>query len=99
MLVIGFAVVWAGYGVSSWAYLVLRGYDVPFVAWFTPGRGVFDWSQGVGAIPDTQVWPSAGVQQVGNAQQSTAGRQPAVNSQPSVFNEPGVPGINASKGR
>lgn len=99
MLVIGFAVIWAGYGLGSWGWCLIKGYDVPFSAWFTPGRGVFDWSQGAGHIPDTQVWPSAAVQQVSNAAQSSAGGPgPAVNNQ-SVFAEPGVPGINAGKGR
>lgn len=73
MLVIGFAVIWAGYGLGSWGWCLLKGYDVPFRAWFTPTRGVFDWSAGAGQIPDTQVWPTADAAQPANPVQAAAG--------------------------
>lgn len=65
MLLVGFVVVYAGYGLASWGYLVIKGQNVPFGAWMRPGRGVWDWSAGAAPpIPDTQVWPSSRVKQV-----------------------------------
>jgi hypothetical protein len=29
-------VVWAGYGVASWGWCLVMGYDVPLTGWFSP---------------------------------------------------------------
>lgn len=60
MIVIGFAAMWAGYGVATWGYNLLKGWNVPLVAWFSPVR-TYQWPKPPASppqIPDTQVNPS-----------------------------------------
>ena len=74
MLLIGFAVVWAGYGLASWGYEVLKGNNIPFTEWMTPTSKVWDWANGdAPKLPDTQVWPSGTVKQVKNSNAAAAG--------------------------
>ena len=64
MLIIGFAVVWVGYGLASWGYEVIKGNNIPFSQWMTPTAGVWDWANGdAPKLADTQVWPSGHVKQ------------------------------------
>jgi len=36
MLPIAFLVTWTGYGITSWGYCLLRGWNIPASAWFSP---------------------------------------------------------------
>jgi hypothetical protein len=59
MLVLGMAVAWAGYGLASWGYELLKDQDITLAAWLNPVHP-FDWADGdPGKIPDTQINPSA----------------------------------------
>lgn len=62
MLAVAFGVMWAGYGISSWGYGVLKGWDITLGEWFNPLHP-WEWDATSAAkpplIPATQVWPSA----------------------------------------
>lgn len=60
MIAVGFVVLWAGYGIATWGYALLKGWNVPFVPWFDPVN-TYQWPKPPDApaqIPDTQVNPS-----------------------------------------
>jgi hypothetical protein len=50
------AVIWAGYGVASYGWVMLKGYNVPAAKWFTP-VGTFQWSSDPGFVPKGKVFP------------------------------------------
>jgi hypothetical protein len=59
MLGVGFLLVWAGYGVGSYGWCMVRGYDVPFRAWMSP-LNPYQWPAGGPApIPDSQLFPGS----------------------------------------
>lgn len=67
MLPIGFLVTLGGYGLTSWGYCILRGWNIPFGQWFNPVHP-WEWTADNAAspppIPPTQVNPSSSVKTV-----------------------------------
>lgn len=61
MLPVAFVVLWAGYGLASYGYVLLKGWDIPFSQWWSPLHP-WEWDQDTAAtppvIPPTQVNPS-----------------------------------------
>lgn len=76
MLVIGMAVLYAGYTVGSYGWVLLKGWDIPFRAWISPLHP-YTWPAG-GAepppIPPTQLFP--GSASSGGPATTAAGRNP-----------------------
>lgn len=63
-------VIWAGYGIGSYGWVMLKGYNIPASKWFTP-VGTFQWSgSGPGFVPKGQVFPG---QAPGSGSGNTAG--------------------------
>ncbi len=61
MLVVGMAVVFAGYTVGSYGWVLLKGWDIPFRAWVSP-LSPYTWPAGKAdppPIPATQLFPSS----------------------------------------
>jgi len=60
MLVLALGLIWAGYGISSYGYVLVKGWDISLREWFSP-LNPYQWPGG-GAAPPTvplgQVWPS-----------------------------------------
>lgn len=69
MLPIAFGVTWAGYGLASWGYCLLKGWNIGFGSWFNPVHP-WEWTKDNAAsppiIPPTQVNPSGEVKPVSN---------------------------------
>jgi hypothetical protein len=65
MLPLAFAVTWGGYGITSWGYCLLKGWDVPFGRWFDP-LDPWEWTAGEKppVIPPTQVLPTSAAKAV-----------------------------------
>ena len=66
MLPIAFGVTWFGYGVTTWGYALIKGWDIPFGAWFSPFHP-WDWKDNAKSpplIPPTQINPSSDVKPV-----------------------------------
>lgn len=61
MIVLAFLVPWAGYGTASWGWCLVKGYDVPFGAWFSPLHP-FEWPPDGQPpfVPKGQVFPGGG---------------------------------------
>lgn len=61
MLPIAFGVTWAGYGLTSWGYCLLKGWNIGFGDWFNPVRP-WEWTAENAAtpplIPPTKVNPA-----------------------------------------
>jgi phage tail protein X len=49
--------VWAGYGIASYGWVLVKGYDITMSSWFSPA-GTFRWSANPGMVPQGQVFPS-----------------------------------------
>lgn len=49
-------ILWAGYGVGSYGWVMLAGFDIPAASWFSPVR-TFDWSENPGFVPKGKVFP------------------------------------------
>lgn len=79
MLPLGMALVWAGYGVGTWGYVLVKGYNITLREWFSP---LHPW-QGplskAGMVPQGQIFPGG--------KGSTSGGKP----QKIQSNPPGVP--------
>lgn len=59
MLAAGIILAWAGYGVGSYGWCMIRGWDVPLRGWFSPLHP-YEWPAGGPAqIPDTQLFPGS----------------------------------------
>lgn len=59
MLAVGIVVIWAGYGVGSYGWLLIKGQDVPLRAWFSP-LNPYQWPEGgPPTIPDSQLFPGS----------------------------------------
>ena len=60
MLAVGIVVTWLGYAVGSYGYVLVRGWDIPVRAWFSP-LNPYQWPPGgPGTIPDSQLFPRLG---------------------------------------
>lgn len=60
MLAIAFGVIWAGYGLASYAEVLRQGWDIPFSSWFSPVH-TYEFPrppEEPPKIPNTQVNPS-----------------------------------------
>jgi hypothetical protein len=97
MLGIGIVLVWAGYGVASYGWCLLRGYDVPFRAWMSP-LNPYQWPAGGPAtIPDNQLFPTGqGGQSAAAAPAQPGTQQQAANSANQAAQNAGRPFIPGS---
>jgi hypothetical protein len=61
MIALAFLWAWAGYGTTSWGWCLVRGYDIPFGAWFSPLHP-YEWPADGSPplVPKGQVWPGGG---------------------------------------
>lgn len=68
MLAAGILLIWAGYAVGSWGYVLIQGWDIPFRSWVSPFNP-YQFAPGTPppTIPPSQVLPGrAAGQQYGN---------------------------------
>lgn len=74
MLAAGLILGWAAYGLGSWGYILIRGWDVPFRAWFSP-LNPYQFPPGgtPPPIPDNQLFPGSAAQAAANANAPTGG--------------------------
>ena len=75
VILVGMLVLWAGYGLGSWGYCLVKGWDVPLGSWFSP-LSPYQWpkSGDPPIIPSTQVFPSAAaLQQQADVNKLTGG--------------------------
>jgi hypothetical protein len=92
---------WAAYGLGSWGYCLIRGWDVPFRAWFSP-LNPYQFPPGgtPPPIPDTKLFPGSA---------AAAGKHPVDVANPAYwqqlgqqiadqFGPPAQPGPFVSKG-
>jgi hypothetical protein len=59
VLAAGIILGWAAYGLGSWGYCLVRGWDVPFRAWFSPLNPYQFPPDGPKKIPDTKLFPGS----------------------------------------
>lgn len=60
MIVFGIGAVWAGYAVTSFGWVLIKGWNITFAEWVRPWN-TYEFPAGGAApppIPNTQVWPS-----------------------------------------
>lgn len=59
MPAVGMGIVWFGYSLASWGYLMMRGYPVKFTDWINPLHpDKFNSWPPAGSIPTNQILPS-----------------------------------------
>lgn len=57
---LAFLLLWGGYGVASWGYCLIRGWDIPARAWFSPLHPYqFPAKGDPPPVPAGQVFPSS----------------------------------------
>jgi len=57
MLPAGMILGWFAYAVSSYGWVLMRGWDIPFHSWVSP-LNPYQWpAGGPGPIPDSQLFP------------------------------------------
>lgn len=52
-------IIWAGYGIGSYGWVLLKGYNITGAQWFNPLHP-FAWSSNPGMVPAGQVFPGGG---------------------------------------
>lgn len=81
MLPFGMILAWAGYGLGSWGYILVKGYNITLREWFSPLHPYTGDLASAGTVPQGQIFPgAAGGGQGGGtsgtlAPQQQAGRQ------------------------
>lgn len=58
MLPLGMVLLWAGYGVASWGYVLNKGYNISLRQWFSP---IHPWTGDIakaGMIPKGKLFPT-----------------------------------------
>lgn len=70
MMALGVGVLWFGYGIASWGYLLVKGYDVTLGAWLSPLHPYSgSWPPPlIGDRNPGSVFPKSQARQAGNAQ-------------------------------
>lgn len=61
MFPVGVLIAWAGYGLGSWGWILVKGYNITFTEWFNPVH-VFEWpgpQAKIPMVPAGSVWPTA----------------------------------------
>jgi len=59
MFPIGALVLWAGYGISSWGWILVKGYNITLREWFTPLHP-YEWPSGTPeTVPVGSVFPTS----------------------------------------
>jgi hypothetical protein len=74
MPAIGFGIVWFGWAVTSWGYILVKGYPVKFTDWINPLHPYSGAWPPAGAIPAADVFPGV---TAGSAGGSTAAPAPS----------------------
>lgn len=104
MIALAAAVIWAGYGVGTWGWCLVMGYDVPLTGWFSP-FAPFTWPAGgnPGFVRKGQIFPGGapGTASTGTSANpantpSAVGGANAANGAPS--STPGNPGVPPQPG-
>lgn len=98
MIALAAGVVWAGYGVASWGWCLVMGYDVPLTGWFSP-LAPFTWPAdgNPGFVRKGQIFPGGAP---GTASTSTSAAAPAGGSGSSSGGPPDQTGSGySSEGR
>ena len=57
MTAAGIVVVWLGYGLASYGWLLVQGYDITFRQWFSPINPLTSWPA-KGSTPATTILPT-----------------------------------------
>lgn len=60
MIPLGLGLLWVGYSVASWGWVLGRGYNITYVQWVAPVNG-FNWpAPGVDVprVPKGHLWPT-----------------------------------------
>lgn len=69
-------IIFAGYGVGSYGWVLVKGYNITPKQWFSPVN-FFQWSSNPGMVPPGQVFPggssSSGSSSASSASSSSAG--------------------------
>jgi hypothetical protein len=71
---IGFGVVWFGYALTSWGYILVRGYPIRFTDWINPLHPYAGAWPPAARIPAGEVFPGV---TVGSAGSAAEGADPA----------------------
>jgi hypothetical protein len=71
----GFGIVWFGYSLTGWGYMLIKGYDVKFTDWINPLHP-FVWPKTFPKIPSTQLLPG------GSTSTSTSTTKPKAKKPP-----------------
>lgn len=58
MIVVAVLAGWAAYGVGSWGWVLIKGYNIPFADWFNPVHP-YQWPQGTPPmVPQGRLFPT-----------------------------------------
>lgn len=73
MVAVAVLAVWAAYGVGTWGWCLVKGYNITFLEWFNPADP-YEWDGTPPMVPTGSVLPvaSASTSKSGSAQVSVA---------------------------
>lgn len=57
MIVLGFAAFWGFYGIGTWGWILVKGYNITLTEWFNPAKP-YMWSGTPGMVPAGSVFPT-----------------------------------------
>lgn len=76
MLPLGMLLVLGGYGVGSWGWLLVKGYNITLREWFSPLSPYTGPLDGNGLVPPGSIFPTGKKAAAGSAGGSTAAPKP-----------------------
>ena len=68
--------IWAGYGIYTYGWVLVKGYNITPQAWFSPVH-TFQWSSNPGKVPQGQVFPGGSSSGGSSSASSASSASPA----------------------
>jgi hypothetical protein len=88
---------WAGYGMLTWGYILVKGDNITLAEWFSPLHPYSGALSAAGPVPQGQVFPGgSGAAQGQNAEATSAGGKTSAAGQSGSGPIPGTTPANSA---
>lgn len=57
VIAVAFFAMWGFYGVGTWGWVLVKGYNITFIEWFNPMKP-YEWATNPGMVPPGKLMPT-----------------------------------------
>lgn len=58
MIIIAVGAAWATYGIATWGWILVKGYNITFLEWFNPAKPYYWTDPNPGTVPAGHLFPT-----------------------------------------